>query len=370
MTLLAQKALSKIGGGRCRLTGRDADLIYSITRDFGTRNPLSEIFQRDFEARHKKAIAQLSSVKSPDQLARQWSELMDSGALLNEIGSTLWATLTHPYAEVIQNGIIYEMRAWVLGQMRACAVHKRQSSVQAQITTEQQKQTVASQVRLRQAQNLLELERAESLRLQCELNGLIQRMNSRELEFNMRLKLDVATTKIPSLPQAENQLSTDESRRWRNQLKEPEQVTEPQSTTQIQPVTKPTVEKQPCFTPINIFGKRILCVGGLTGSQSLYRQALEKAGGQCQFHDGGLEDSVRRLPVMIESVDVVICQTGCINHEAYQHVKRLCNRTGKPCVYLERPSISQLRKYLAEPKNSSPKSGTYDMSNRKIPGYE
>jgi Uncharacterized protein conserved in bacteria (DUF2325) len=349
MRLLAQKGLSKVGGGPCRLTGRDADLIYSVTRDFGTRNPLSEIFQRDFESRHKNAIARLSSVKSPDQLALLWTQLVDSNSLLNEVGSTFWAMLTHPCGVDVQGGIIYEMGAWVLNQMRTGAIYKRQTNIQAQVIADLKTHTDIGQERLLQTQALLETERSEKIRLQCELNGLMQRLEERELKTNAR------HVKVPSLPRAlspgrtEKKAAVNTKNLWagepgRNKAENQILI---QSQSESGPQTH--LENKTTFTPINVLGKRILCVGGLTASQTLYRRVVEKAGGQCQFHDGGLEDSTQRLPFLIESADVVICQTGCVNHEAYQHVKRLCKRTGKPCVFLERPSVSLLRKHLAVP---------------------
>jgi Uncharacterized protein conserved in bacteria (DUF2325) len=351
MRLLAQKGLSKVGGGPCRLTGRDADLLYSVTRDFGTRNPLSEIFQRDFEARHKSAIARLSSVKTSDELAMVWTQLLDSKCSINEVGSSFWAMLTHPCGVDIEGGIIYEMDAWVLTQMRSCASHKRQQNVQAQLMVDLQTQTEIGQERLRQAQAQLEIERNESLRLRCEINGLMQRLGEREPEAKAKRSLVRITENTHIAPSVKNKSPSPRGFSWVEKSKRIKENTERFVSTQTLVEPKAISENKAAVTPINISGKRILCVGGLTGSQPLYRQVVEKAGGQCQFHDGGLEDSVQRLPVLIESVDVVICQAGCINHEAYQHVKRSCNRTGKPCVYLERPSVSLLRKHLAVPEN-------------------
>jgi Uncharacterized protein conserved in bacteria (DUF2325) len=351
MRLLAQKGLSKVGGGPCRLTGRDADLLYSVTRDFETRNPLSEIFQRDFEARHKSAIARLSSVKTSDELALLWTQLLDSNCSINEVGSSFWAMLTHPCGVDIQGGIIYEMDAWVLTQMRSCASHKRQSNVQSQLMIDLQTQTKIGQERLRQAQAQLEIERNESLRLRCEVNGLMQRLSEREPETKAKQSLEGVATHTRISLRVKNKSSNSQDFLWVEKSKKFKDDAELFFSSPTLVESKTISENKAFVTPINILGKRILCVGGLTGSQPLYRQVVEKAGGQCQFHDGGLEDSVQRLPVLIESVDVVFCQTGCINHEAYQHVKRLCSRTGKPCVYLERPSVSLLRKHLAVPEN-------------------
>jgi Uncharacterized protein conserved in bacteria (DUF2325) len=353
MRLLAQKGLARIGGGPCRLTGRNADLIYSVSKDFGTRNALSEIFQRDFETRHKTTIAELSSVKTPDQLIQIWAQLVDSECSVQDIGSNFWAMLTHPCGADIQGGIIYEMRAWVLGQMRSSSRYKKHFTEQSQRILMLQNKSERNGCRVRQIQTSLDCERRENLRLVCEINGLLQRTNALTLELQQREFVGlVADKKINGkavVPQKKSVLDVAYS---------PKPNTKKFfSSTAPKPLTSypiPTTHGEHTTTQtVDISGKRILCVGGLTGSQPLYRKALESAGGHCQFHDGGLEDSVQRLPIMIDSADVVFCQTGCINHEAYQQVKRQCHRTGKLCIYVERPSVSQLRKFLATPPSGS-----------------
>ncbi len=59
-------------------------------------------------------------------------------------------------------------------------------------------------------------------------------------------------------------------------------------------------------------------------------------------HDGGLEDRHSVLDASLAAADLVICQTGCISHNAYWKVKDFCKRTGKRCVFVENPSTSSL----------------------------
>jgi hypothetical protein len=78
-----------------------------------------------------------------------------------------------------------------------------------------------------------------------------------------------------------------------------------------------------------------------------YRGRIEKLGGRFEHHDGGIEDGVQALNARLNRADLVLCQAACINHEAYHRVKRHCERTGTPCVYLDRPSLSRLDRALA-----------------------
>lgn len=92
--------------------------------------------------------------------------------------------------------------------------------------------------------------------------------------------------------------------------------------------------------------KVVLCVGGRTGSLASYRDVVERVGGQFAHHDGGLEDSHNVLDASLAAADLVICQTGCISHNAYWKVKDFCKRTGKQCVFVENPSVSLLARGL------------------------
>ena len=65
------------------------------------------------------------------------------------------------------------------------------------------------------------------------------------------------------------------------------------------------------------------------------------AGISCN-HDGGQEASINLFRRQPRCCRPVICQTGCISHNAYWRVKDHCKRTGKPCVFIDNPSISSL----------------------------
>jgi hypothetical protein len=94
--------------------------------------------------------------------------------------------------------------------------------------------------------------------------------------------------------------------------------------------------------------KTVLCVGGRSGNVANYRDLVERVGGRFAHHDGGLEDSQSVLDSTLAAADLVICQTGCISHNAYWKVKDFCKRTGKRCVFVENPSASSLVRALEQ----------------------
>jgi hypothetical protein len=101
--------------------------------------------------------------------------------------------------------------------------------------------------------------------------------------------------------------------------------------------------------PSPTLGNRaVLCVGGRAAIVPVYRRLIEHTGGRFLHHDGGEEDNPAQLDATLAAADLVICQTGCVSHNAYWRVKDHCKRTGKRCVFLDTPSRSALSKALGE----------------------
>ncbi|WP_422388864.1 DUF2325 domain-containing protein [Keguizhuia sedimenti] len=92
--------------------------------------------------------------------------------------------------------------------------------------------------------------------------------------------------------------------------------------------------------------KAVLCIGGRPASVPVYRQLIERTGGTFLYHDGGKERSSKQLESSLAAADLIICQAGCISHHAYWRVKDYCKRTGKQCVFVEKPSTSSFARCL------------------------
>ncbi|UCV20906.1 DUF2325 domain-containing protein [Ferribacterium limneticum] len=106
-------------------------------------------------------------------------------------------------------------------------------------------------------------------------------------------------------------------------------------------------------TGANLAGKCVLCVGGRTGSIDGYRQIVEQRGGRFLHHDGGLEESLHRIDGFLAAADLVICQAGCISHNAYWRVKEQCKRTGKPCLYMKNGGASGLSRLIDQNRSDT-----------------
>lgn len=100
--------------------------------------------------------------------------------------------------------------------------------------------------------------------------------------------------------------------------------------------------------PIDLREKSVLCIGQDEPATIIAQQAIEKAGGHFLHHDGrGVVDDTA-LEASLTAADMVICQTGCVSHDAYWRVQDHCKRTGKQCVLVEQPQAMHFVRSLSE----------------------
>ena len=118
------------------------------------------------------------------------------------------------------------------------------------------------------------------------------------------------------------------------------EATRPGATSEPTPDVGQTKDNQA------LSNQTVLCVGGRTAAVPLYRYVIERTGGRFLHHDGGKHHCIGKLDTTLAAADLVICQTGCISHDAYWRVKEHCKRTGKRCAFVETPSKAALQRAL------------------------
>ena len=87
----------------------------------------------------------------------------------------------------------------------------------------------------------------------------------------------------------------------------------------------------------DLCARAVLCVGADASAAAAAQQVVERAGGQFLHHDGCDQEAGAALEASLLAADLVICQTGCVSHNAYWRVQDHCKRTGKQCVLVEQP---------------------------------
>jgi len=95
--------------------------------------------------------------------------------------------------------------------------------------------------------------------------------------------------------------------------------------------------------------KRIFMIGGITKMKSYYRQIVEKAGGEFDYHNGYIRNSNEDLAAKVRRCDVVVCPVSCNSHNACLKIKHLCVRYNKELKILNSASLSAVTQALIVP---------------------
>ncbi len=335
----------------------DYGLHVGAVRECSTRNRVSELLQRELERRYAPVLRRFAAAKTADPLAALWDQAVAAG----DIAGPLWATLTHPRCDTaLQDRLLREVHMLQHQAGAASRVEAREAQALAAANVQLAAELARAQQRGMQAQ----LERAaEQERLNAQLMRLRAEAIAREtFAATQQAELELlrqATPEIGSRVQLAQRVA-ELSQRVRELEKALSDMRRAAATFTPEPAAEPLArpanaaanaaanEGPPSASPLDLGARSILCVGGRSGHIPIYRDLVERHGGRFAHHDGGIEDSSHRLGASLAAADLVICQAGCLNHNAYGIVKDHCKRTGKRCVYLDRPSAASFAKGLAQ----------------------
>lgn len=325
-----------------------------------TRCPLSEQFGRVLDRRYAQTIRKLAACKATDDLRAAWREITKQGI---EIPAGLWAACTHPLCtEELEQEIHSDIHM---------IQHQVGAGVRIDLKAMKALRDENEQLRIEQEalRKRYELQRAESL---LALQELAQRVAALQAELSARdaaarrvqLELDRLVAALPDLREREQllmRLQDTESRLSAAREREQELEREVVRLRDFAAYAEETIEALnqdalagdgdeslvPSFRD-SLVGKSVLCVGGRSGSINSYRDLIEQHGGRFMHHDGGREESLHRIEGALAAADIVICQVGCISHNAYWRVKEMCKRTGKPCMFVKSNGVSSLGRLIGE----------------------
>ncbi|MCC2971083.1 DUF2325 domain-containing protein [Massilia sp. IC2-476] len=348
-----RKLVERVTGGR--LLHDDYDIHVGAVSECALRNPLSEAIQKELERRYAGDIARFRAARSEDEVATLWAQAVADG----NVPGAFWAGLTHP-------------RCTPGLEQRMCRdIHMVQHRAGACVRADMDKvkALLADHARL-----LRELEKAQQRCQLLQKEKSAQAGRHEQQMMQARAAAIAKDTDIHGLRSALAELQAavpelDARKRLANrvvQLEEREQALRGQvaalkeerdaaraaqavaEAMQSSPAPVAAARLDAVEAPVRLFRRSVLCVGGRSGSVPVYRDVVERVGAQFAHHDGGLEDSAGQLDASLAAADLVICQTGCISHHAYWRVKDHCKRTGKRCIFIDKPSASSLLKSLQE----------------------
>lgn len=323
------------------------------------RGQLAELLQRTLEQRFRLTLKSLSAVKDVDALRKAWSDACGAG---RNVPAMLWACWTHPALDSELEQKIYgdiHMLQHQLGsgtradldamrRMNGENAALRQQLAIAQAAVEETRAdkaaaALSTERTLAEMRSELAAAIASGERLARELQALQESLP--DLRHSQVLLRRIAQLEIQAdTARQKNALLERDLQRAREMVRDAEEA----FSAQFREAAEQQGELCSEIPERDLAGKRVLCVGGRSGSLRSYRDVVEQSGGEFLHHDGGLEESSHRIDSVVAAADIVICQAGCISHNAYWRVKEHCKRTGKPCVFVKNPGVGSFDRAVNE----------------------
>ena len=346
---LRRLTVKALGG---QATADDYELHCGVISDCRQRSPMGEAVQRELDRRCATAVTQAARCKSTDTLRDWWAQQLEG----IDLAGALWATLTHSRCDgLLEERVLRDihMVQHQLGTSRRAdlqhlgEVLDENAVLGRELGAAQQRST---RVALEQGRKI-EQQQGEVMRLRAALVGrdtliasLSEELRSLEESLpDLKSRVDLgrqSERQLARIHDLERTLLRTQHLLEREQRRHAEVVLVADSTAPVE------VDDLPAATPARLDDRAVLCVGGRQASVPVYKRVIEGTGGRFMHHDGGEEDSSAMLDHSLAAADLVICQTGCISHDAYWRVKDHCKRTGKRCLFVEKPSRASLQRAL------------------------
>lgn len=346
-----RRLVNKALGGSA--LANDYEVHAGAVSEAARRCKLSELMQAELEVRYLRDVQTFKSAKSALEVAELWVRYLKAG----DVAGAFWAALTHPRCDAaLRDAMCKDLHMFQhqagAGVRLEIARFNAVADENAVLTRELGK--VQERISRVMAQKTAELERlhADLMRVRAEaiakdsriaflsqdLDALRANVAKWEQKEQLQKKLDRMEQRTQDLESQNADL--------RRRLQVAERVVPERIALERPKSDRPEMPGH--VVQVQLHQKMVLCVGGRSGNIANYRDVVERVGGRFAHHDGGLEDNASVLDASLAAADLVICQTGCISHNAYWRVKDFCKRTGKQCVYLESASATSLERGLVQ----------------------
>lgn len=355
LRLLVNKALNG------QTQADDYDVHMGVVAECKQRSRLSEALQHDLERRYARTVQQFKVAKTTQAVTLLWKKTVEQG----DVTGALWAALTHPRCDAdLQQVICRNMHMFLhhAGAHARADHHELQAMTHENAVLSRELGRIQERCSRAMADKNREIERLNTLLAQARADTFAK--DGRLLLLSADLAALQASVpdlepaarlqkKVKQMAQRQIELEAALSE-LRQKLAATGKACDTASSEPSRLPDPRPAETTRCHhpgPPIYLHQKTVLCVGGRSGNVASYRDAIERVGGRFAHHDGGQEDRPNALDANLTAADLVICQTGCISHNAYWKVKDFCKRTGKRCVFIENPSMSSLARGLEQIAN-------------------
>lgn len=320
-----------------------------------TKSAFGKLVQEQLDQRFHNELRAVQAIKTREGLLAHWNEHKETA----NFPGIFWSVLSHPRCDAAME---FEVLGHAHMMQHQAGCERQTHENQKTALHDQLKTTQAAHKKLEEKYQALQASHVQTQQLQQDTISALQTELASQHGEMQKLKkaFDALQANTPSsgLPKA-NEVELLRARittlksvhlaelgNLQQQVKTLEnQLAKRPTAFAIQALdTSSTNCAEPCNKPLD---KRcVLCVGGRPSAVPLYRQTVETRGATFIHHDGGQEEGIAQLDAKLNSADLVICQAGCVSHEAYFRVKEHCKKHSVQCVYVQNPSKSALRKAL------------------------
>ncbi|HIP53656.1 MAG TPA: DUF2325 domain-containing protein [Chromatiales bacterium] len=335
------------------------------------RSGEARLVNRHLDKKYKEVVRRISGVREATALRALWREALASG----EVAAAYWALVTHPQAP---EDLLYDVYGQVhmLSHLSGASLRvdlqklnhlrRRVPQLERQIQTQQaQSQRVLEEKRriILQLRNEVEALRKSNLDAE-QLRAQLRRLENSEVVQDLRARLEKYTDLLAK-SRTEAERAAAEAAKWKAEAerrsweyrhleariewtKEERDALEQSLERLLTPDCGSCEDSDHCTAEFDLCNRCILFVGGRNRQCAHFKALVERRNGQFVHHDGGLEESSRRLAALLARADAVLCPLDCVSHEAMNRIKRDCERYGKSLQLLPRASLAAFNRGLQE----------------------
>ena len=377
-TCLSFAELEKVGrkAGFARAEGAtEYDVHTFLVKHSAEPGTLSRLLHKLLDRKYRSAIDACRSVKEEADLAAMWARALRGG----DIPGSYWALVSHPLASdalLIRSFGDVHMLSHIAGAAnradirRLKEVQAENRSLSEQLAGLRRRMAAQQDEHQQAAENHAQDIQAMARRLQAvktaetRITGLEVRLAEFESgDAHRRLQGEIASFKAESEDsrhacERERQRCADLEREL-TQAHEAQEKTADQvrqlraECAALEAVVEAGAHHEAVrgaqdMPALDLDGRHIAYVGGLTGSVGKFRTLTENLNGRFIHHDGGLENNSAGLGRVLNQADVVLCPVDCVSHGACLRAKRFCKQTAKTFVPLRSAGLSSFVAGLQE----------------------
>ena len=317
--------------------------VYAASR----RDEGGKLLNKALDKRHETAIRRFAKAATVDALRALWKQSLDQG----DISGPYWAFLTQPAtdARLAQDvfGDVHMLSHQVGAAARLDIARLRR--LEADLAEREEK--------LARQQTRLAAAAEERVTLTRTIRLLETRLASPETcapipspDFSEidaprhRLADEIAHSEALT-----RRLEASEARRARAEAEARAASTRLQDAEEdlaaLESAIRPADDEAPLDSEA-LRGAKILYVGGRPKLVNQLDAYVSARGGVLLAHDGGVEDSLARLPGLVSQADAVYFPVDCTSHSAAEKVKKLCLRLAKSWAPLRSASLASFARAL------------------------